>query len=167
VPARGQRGTKPGPGRPPREVYKPTRNQFHVVRTPATAAQVLVYLSQGHTRTAAAAQAGMHRSTLYDWVRDDPAFAEQVDMAEALAEAKIADTMIVQATSGADWRATLAWLQHRRRVDWRPPTNSTEVSGPDGGPVSVDDARAKVTRVLDQYAATLQTKPPAGQPKPE
>lgn len=113
-------------------------------------------LAEGHTRSAASAKAGIHRSVFYDWVTEDPSFAEACDMAEAQAEAKVAQVLIDLAVAGRDWKATLAWLQHRRRQDWKPPTVTTEVSGPDGGPISLDDIRAKIARRLDGYLATQE-----------
>lgn len=126
---------------------------------------ILAALAKGHTRSAAASLAGMHRTTLWEWTANDPDMAEACDMAEATAEADIASTLIEQA-HGKDFRATLAWLQHRRRDDWKPPTVSTEVSGPDGGPIELADVRAKVASVLDRYAAEGGSGSVPGEPDP-
>jgi hypothetical protein len=153
MPAKGTKGSKPGPGRPPKDFLRGRRPNGQAAKTPARMAMILMGLARGQTRTAAAALAGIHKTTLYDWVAEDVAFAESCDLAEAMAEAEVAEALKAAAATGGDWKAALAWLQHRRRTDWRPPTNTTEVSGPDGGPIALDDARAKITRVLDQYAA--------------
>lgn len=157
---------KPGPGRPPGEMFHPTRPALRSRRTRARRAVVIAALERGHTRAAAAALAGMHRVTLWEWTTADPDMAEACDMAEARAEASIVDTLIEQA-HGKDFRATLAWLQHRRRTDWKPPTITQEVSGPDGGPIELADVRNKVASILDQYAAEGDQAGVPGQPDPQ
>lgn len=158
---------KGGPGRPPGEFVKAGGKVTATAPTPAKMAQVLIALGKGHTRTAAAALAGIHRQRLYDWVNRDPEFAEACDIAEATAEAQVAEAFQVAALNPADHRAALAWLEHRRRVDWRPPTNTTEVSGPDGGPIALADARAKVQGVLDRIANAGKKGSAARRPKPD
>lgn len=164
-------GNHPGPGKPPKPALRPERDPEYIARrnsakrTPAERAMILMALERGHTRAAAAAQAGLHFQRLYDWIRSDPAFAEQVDVAEGKAEVRIAEALIDSALApGADWRAILAWLEHRRRHDWRPPTTTTEVSGPDGGAIALEDARAKVARVLDRIVAAEATALLPGKP---
>jgi hypothetical protein len=132
------------------------------VRTPAVATAILLALGKGQSRTAAAAVAGIHRSTLYDWTREDQAFAEACDVAEASAEAMVAEALLANVL--LDWKAALSWLERRRRADWRPPNAATEASGPDAGPATLDDARGRIARVLDQYAATVSSPSGAGQP---
>jgi len=134
------------------------------VRTKARRAVVLKALESGHTRSAAAALAGMHRSTLWEWVTEDPDMAMACDIAEAMAEAKVADALVTQAV-GRDWKASITWLQHRRRTDWKPPTITQEVSGPDGGPIELADIRRKVESILDRYAA--EGSPPGDPGKPD
>ena len=136
------------------------------VRTKARRAVILKALEAGHTRSAAAALAGMHRSTLWEWVSDDADMAMACDMAEAMAEAKVSDALIQQAV-GRDWKASITWLQHRRRDDWKPPTVTQEVSGPDGGPIELADVRRKVASVLDRYAAEAGTDSVPGEPDGE
>ena len=124
---------------------------------------VLAALEKGHTRSAAAALAGIHRSTLWEWCTEDADMAEACDIAEARAEASIADRLI-QDAAGRDWKASITWLEHRRRTDWKPPTVTTEVSGPDGGPIELADIRRKVASILDGYAAQGSEGDDPGQP---
>jgi len=132
--------------------------------TKARKAVILAALEQGQTRTAAAALAGIHRSTLYDLMAREPDLAEAADLAEAKAEASVAKALYDQATGPrADFRAQVAWLERRRRVDWKPATATMEVSGPDGGPIELADIRRKVEGILDRYAA--EGSPP-GDPGP-
>lgn len=162
----------PGPtdGRPPLPMYRPRKGgalaSTKRKRTPARRKVIVTALERGHTRAAAAALAGMHRVTLWEWVTEDPDMAQACDMAEAKAEADIGGVLIEQA-HGTDFRATLAWLQHRRRDDWKPPTVTTEVSGPEGGPIELADVRAKVASVLDQYAAQGEPGSVPGEPVPD
>jgi transposase len=155
-----------GPGRPPGPLFRPKPGtSARGKRTPARKAVILAALEQGHTRVAAAALAGIHKTTLYDWVAVDPALAEAMDLAEAKAEAGVAQALMMAA--GRDWKAAITWLEHRRRIDWKPATISQEVSGPDGGPIELADVRRKVASILDKYAVEAGPGTVPEQPGPD
>ena len=88
--------------------------------TKARQTAALRALENGHTRTSAAAVAGVHYSTFYDLVRDNPQFSEAVELAEATAEAKAIAKAYANAESDDFRSATAAdrWLEKRRRKDW-------------------------------------------------
>jgi DNA-binding NarL/FixJ family response regulator len=46
-------------------------------------AEVIAALAQGHTVTAAARDAGIHRTTIHHWLRHEPAFKAAVQTAQA------------------------------------------------------------------------------------
>ena len=84
-------------------------------RSKATEARIealLIALGTGCTREAAAGHAGIHRTTLYRWLENDPGLRARVEKAEADVEVRLA-AQIVQAAP-VDWRAA-AWLLERRR----------------------------------------------------
>jgi hypothetical protein len=84
-------------------------------RSKATEARIealLIALGTGCTREAAAGHAGIHRTTLYRWLENDPGLRARVEKAEADVEVRLA-AEIVQAAPD-DWRAA-AWMLERRR----------------------------------------------------
>ena len=52
-----------------------------VAALPARRAQVALAVAAGGSVTEAAQKAGVHRSTVYDWIRSDPAFSAALDQA--------------------------------------------------------------------------------------
>lgn len=50
-------------------------NQYGAKKSPQTVAKVLEKFREGHTPKEAAAHAGISRTTLFEWRRDDPEFA--------------------------------------------------------------------------------------------
>jgi transposase-like protein len=82
--------------------------------------RILAGLKGGYTRQAAAGFAGVHRSTLFDWIAKDPDFKMQVEQAEDLAEARYTATLRRAATGDRqDVRAAIEWLSRRRPAQWR------------------------------------------------
>lgn len=60
--------------------HNPTETTLYSTLSPAQA-QVVAALAQGHTVTAAARGAGIHRSTIYEWFKSVPGFIETVHQA--------------------------------------------------------------------------------------
>ncbi len=126
--------------------------------TPKTREVILNALRAGMTRSAAAATAGVHRSQMTRWLARYAAFATEVDIAEAQAEARFT-AVITRAANDGDTRSALEWLKRRRREDW---TDRHEVSGPDGGPIQVGLSYEEALRELKQSAAEPQAEEPDG-----
>lgn len=72
---------------------------------------VLEALAAGNTRRAAARLAGIDSSTLYAWMKADPALSSAVESAEAGAEREA--VAAVKAAFGESWQAA-AWFLERR-----------------------------------------------------
>jgi hypothetical protein len=83
-------------------------------RSAARADLLIRALEGGQTRTAAAAMAGIARSTLGEWM-SDPAFSDMVERAEGVAEARMAGTVLTAAFQGNV--AAAQWLLERRRPE--------------------------------------------------
>ncbi len=60
---------------------------------PLTQAQVVAALAKGQTITAAAREAGIHRTTIHHWLRTEPAFKTAVDDAQSDYTATLSDEM--------------------------------------------------------------------------
>jgi hypothetical protein len=102
--------------------------------------KILTYLRGGATRRDAAAASGVSRDTLRHWMQENSAFSALVEEAEGECGALMAARLTAEARrSDGDWKAALAWLQRRRRDEWGD-SIKTEISGPGGGPILVDDA---------------------------
>ena len=98
------------------QTQRSTRTRQPHKRSALRRAAILNALRQGSTREAAAAAGGIARQTFWRWTQDEPAFADDVTMAEGQAE-----MAMVQAVSDAaesDWRAASWWLE-RRRPNWK------------------------------------------------
>lgn len=81
--------------------------------------RIIAGLRGGYSRQAAAGMAGVHRSTLYDWISKDPAWALEVEIAEDMAEARYTGTIRNAALVRGDAKAAVAWLERRRPLNWR------------------------------------------------
>lgn len=100
------------------------------------AQRIINCIAEGGSRTAAAAAAHVHRSTLLTWLRrgregEAPyeAFYERVREAEWKAESKMVDCIRNAATSDPRyWQAAAWWLERMRPHEWgkREPTQEQE-----------------------------------------
>jgi hypothetical protein len=84
--------------------------------TDARVEAILNALRQGCTRRAAAAVGGIHHSTLYEWMTNDPTLTDAVERAEGEAEATF--TAIVAKASVTSWQAGAWWLERRKYQDF-------------------------------------------------
>lgn len=110
--------------------------------------KIVEALSNGVTRTDAAAYAGIGRQTLYDWLAkgtgDKPrepykGFAKAVEEAEAGVVMTIMRELMHVGMSGQrdQWKA-LTWMMERRFPKQWAQVNRHEVTGKDQEPVKVD-----------------------------
>lgn len=126
-------------------------------KTAANKAAFLVEFRSVWTVARAAKAAGIHRSTVYQWIADDPEFKTAFEDVDALnvedAEAKLYEL----AVKGVEKPVTVAgkretviehdsgllklYLQSRRPNVYRD-RQSVEHSGPDGGPIRLEGLAA-------------------------
>jgi len=88
-------------------------------RTRRVRKQLLQLLQEGATVSQACAAVGISRRTFYRWLKDDPAFAEAVAVAETRLIAA-AERTLLQAIEQGDTRAAM-WVLERRTPEYRPP----------------------------------------------
>ena len=99
-------------------------------RTRRVRQQLLQLLQEGATISQACAAVGISRRTFYRWLKDDPAFAEAVAVAETRLIAA-AERTLLQAIEQGDTRAAM-WVLERRAPEYRPPQHQPK-------PIEVDD----------------------------
>jgi len=99
-------------------------------RTRRVRKQLLQLLQEGATISQACAAVGISRRTFYRWLKDDPAFAEAVAVAETRLIAA-AERTLLQAIEQGDTRAAM-WVLERRAPEYRPPQHQPK-------PIEVDD----------------------------
>lgn len=95
-------GRKPGAGRPCKEL------------TPLKAEAIITAIKAGVNRITAAKCAGISEVTLRRWIAKDKAFAEEVELADAIARMQAEQDIF----AAKDWRAKLAFLQSKYPQDW-------------------------------------------------
>lgn len=129
------------------EIGRPTK------KTEQRVEALLQSLRAGASRQRAAALAGIHRDTLYEWMKQDPAFSDAIEKAEAFAESRFLARVATAAENEKSWQAA-AWILERRFPnEWRR-REGVEVSGTEGKAIevkSVGDPEADAARL----AATL------------
>jgi hypothetical protein len=83
----------------------------------------ILFLRTGLSRYAAAGAAGIHPSTLYEWIEKDPAYRARVEEAEAFGaatyEQNLSELKRNPMPPAIRMRATEFWLSRRRPMDWR------------------------------------------------
>ena len=114
--------------------------------TPETRKLLLDALSAGNYRNVACAYAGIHYSTLNEWLLraddpdSDPEYAEFSDaVRKAEASAEVRDIALIEtAAREGTWQAA-AWLRERKNPErWgRRERTQVEVSGSGGGPLEL------------------------------
>ena len=141
-------------------------------RSKATEARIealLIALGTGCTREAAAGHAGIHRTTLYRWLENDPGLRARVEKAEADVEVRLA-AEIVQAAPD-DWRAA-AWMLERRRPTSYGRAQAAAAAGamtasPTPAPHPLDDLTSEEIRERSRiWALDLATLPPSAATSP-
>ena len=128
--------------------------------TPEIRGQILNLLKRGNYRQTAAHAVGIDPETFRRWMRaseedadgvgEYAGFAAAVVMAEGEAESTVLQKLI----GGLDPDpASLRWyLERKHKARWAG-KERLEVSGPDGGPIEMADARAGVMGKLASLAA--------------
>jgi len=108
--------------------------------TPAVSERIVQALRAGNYAEPACRSAGISASTYYRWLERGETeadgiyheFSEAIRQAEA--DAEVHAVALLRRAMPNDWRAALAYLERRHPSRWRRHT-STELTGPDGGPI--------------------------------
>lgn len=130
--------------------------------------EVIECLAQGHSITAFAGTIGVARSSIFKWAEENEEFSDAIKVGQAKAvlfwEKKLT-------TMGAkdNVTAVIFGLKNRARDEWSDRVIS-ELTGPDGGPIKVEDVAAtakaiasKLARLApEDEAASVPGQPDAG-----
>lgn len=97
---------------------------------------LLQSLRAGASRQRSAALAGIHRDTLHEWMKQDPAFSDAIEKAEAFAEARFLSRVATAAENERSWQAA-AWILERRFPKEWSKREGVEFSGVNGQAIEV------------------------------
>jgi transposase len=121
--------------------------------------QIALAIRTGNYIEVAAAFAGVSKDTLYRWLRQGQKarsgpYREFSDAVErAMAESEIRDVAIIGKAAEESWQAAAWRLERKHPERWgRKDKVSAEISGRDGGPIEVVDARTALLEKLDAMA---------------
>lgn len=121
------KGSKPKEAKEPAKMGRPTDYR------PEYGRHILDNMSQGFSLTAAAADLGVHRGTVYDWMKKYPEFENLVKVGQDL-RIKFLENRLISTTQAAQITAMIFALKCARSEEWRD-VSRQEVTGKDGGPM--------------------------------
>jgi hypothetical protein len=149
-------------------------------------------LGMGMTRRAAAAHAGIHFDTFYEWLKNrdplpwpdllaepgdsPPTFSDIVTRGEGKAEAMMLTRVYEEAHDGTrpqSWQAAAWWLERRRQADFALKRGDL-IQGADGSASTFhevtdgldDDARVLLRKEIDRVIATRKGDPGSSEGDP-
>jgi transcriptional regulator with XRE-family HTH domain len=118
---------------------------------------------------------GVSRSTLHDWRKSNPEFADTLKTAKATADSKVIDALFQRATGyqapdgthiPAHPTAIVFWLKNRQPSEWRD-TARHEITAADGKPLAAPqlltlqpDQEAALARVIADAQARVRLQLP-------
>lgn len=118
--------------------------------TPELTAALCAELKLGMSIRAACQHVGIDDSTFRKWMMrgadgEEPFVTFRTEATQAKSDGVRALVVTVRKAAASDWRAA-AWILERREPDdW---SKRTEISGPDGGPVQVQNLAAEIAQQL-------------------
>ena len=131
--------------------------------TPETVAKIIEAIKMGATYELAAGYAGIHYDTFNEWMKHKAEFSEQIKSAEGVG-AMIWLAKIERAASDGNWQAAAWKLERRYPHAYGRNVTQMEVTGKDGGPIEVNDARALLAAKLAAQSTSGRTRADDSQP---
>lgn len=112
---------------------------------PAYCEEAKAFLADGYSLAALAGHIGVARSTVYEWVNQHPEFSDAVKIGQARAVLWWEKANRSLALTGeGNATAIVFGLKNRASDEWRD-VKATEITGKDGGPVTVQAQSAEWT----------------------
>ncbi len=101
--------------------------------------KVIECLAEGHSVTAFAGRIGVARSTIFKWATEIPEFSDALKVGQAKATGFWEGILVkIAKDGGGNATAAIFGLKNRAGDDWSDKTVQ-EHTGPDGGPVQVEN----------------------------
>ena len=137
--------------------------QFQSKYNPDIAAAMIAYMASGFTLSACCGEFLISKSTVYNWMEDNPLFKEAVDVAllarQNYLEKKFLDTKLPAEVT----KMIFALKVSKTSTDWVETTNNrVELSGPNGMPIQTQQQVEQIT-----YTVVDPLKPVENNPIPE
>lgn len=109
----------------------------------------LAHLERGLRRSAATKAIGVSTSTVWQWRKADPDFAEAEYRAEEVAAEQIEDALFNSAMNG-NTQAQIYWLNNRAPLRWRDQRKGVDVQVTHKGQIEAGDRLAQVGELLSR-----------------
>jgi transposase len=138
----------------------------HDKLTPEIQQKIVDALRMGNYVETAAAYAGIHKSTLYEWLKrgarsydENDKFRKFADAVEiAMAEAEMRDVAVIAKASKDNWQAAAWRLERKYPGRWGLKTQH-EISGKDGNPIEISHPKQLLAQRLEELAKKREEKP--------
>jgi len=99
--------------------------------------EILSLMAAGLSLAAAAAELGIHRQRVYDWLKSHPEFADTIRLAQAKRQLFL-ERRLLTADAGPVVTSTIFALKNAGPEDWREKIDH-ELTGANGGPIKTDN----------------------------
>ncbi len=111
---------------------------------PAFCEQAIEFLKEGYSIAAFAGEIGVARATVYNWMEEHPAFLDAVKTGQAGAVLwwERANRGLAMGSEG-NATSIIFGLKNRASDEWRD-VKATELSGPGGGAIPVQEVRRTI-----------------------
>lgn len=100
--------------------------------------EILKTMATGLSLAAAAADLGIHRQRVYEWVDKHPEFADTIKLAQSKRQAFLERRLLKDDLPGPQITSTIFALKNAAAEDWREKV-VTEHTGKDGGAIEIED----------------------------
>lgn len=100
--------------------------------------EILNAMASGLSLAAAAADLGIHRQRVYQWVEKHPEFADTIKLAQSKRQAFLERRLLKDDLPGPQVTSTIFALKNAAAADWREKVDH-ELTGKDGGAIEVED----------------------------
>lgn len=99
--------------------------------------EILSLMATGLSLAAAAADLGIHRQRVYDWLKSHPEFADTIRLAQVKRQLFL-ERRLLSAEAGPVVTSTIFALKNAGPEDWREKIDH-ELTGANGGPIKTDN----------------------------
>ena len=117
---------------------------------------ILQLMAEGLSLAAAAAELGIHRQRVYEWVEKHPAFADTINLAKSKRQLFL-ERRLLSADAGPVVTSTIFALKNAAGEDWRD-KQEHEHTGKNGAPIEIEDKTPRDLGRMIAFALALGAK---------